>query len=182
MNKIPLRQWYIEHGICVSCGQRDAFNGRQKCPECLEKARLSNAKYRSLERDRSYYPRRKEKRDARIAEGLCTECGKKATRGKVCTECYTRRRRKREKEKLEREMRGDPRRIRVANGKCWFCDNTALDGMKICARHYEEIMNRPGFAKRGDENHPWTKEETARMAELKSSRNGCAAKNAQKTQ
>ena len=35
-NSVPLRQWYIEHKICVSCGQRDAFNGRQKCPECLE--------------------------------------------------------------------------------------------------------------------------------------------------
>lgn len=162
MNRVPLRQWYIEHKICVSCGQRDAFNGRQKCPECLEKATLSNIKYRSLERERGYYPRRKEKREARIAEGLCPNCGKPAVKGQLCFECYIKKQRKHEKEKEARLQREDPRRVRVENGMCWFCEKPVLVGMRVCELHYDKTMER-FHGKRGGEDHPWTKDETARI-------------------
>lgn len=165
-NEVSRRQWYIEHGICVACGQRDAFNGRQKCPECLEKANLSNAKYRSLERERTYYPRRKAKREARIAEGLCIFCGKKATKGQLCLECWLRKQRRREKEKSERRQRGDPRRIRVENGFCWFCENPALDGMRVCENHYRKTMEKFHNQKRS-EDHPWNIAEKARLEEIR---------------
>ena len=42
------REWYAAHGICISCGQRDAFPGRKKFAECLEKSTLNNIKYRSV--------------------------------------------------------------------------------------------------------------------------------------
>lgn len=161
------REWYAEHGICIVCGQRDALPGRKKCAECTEKATLNNIKYRSLERERSYYPRRKQKREQRIAAGLCPICGKPAKYGQLCYEHYLKKRRKQEAEKAERAARGDPRRIRVTNGRCWFCDNDALPGMKVCQVHYTEIMCRKGFARRGGENHPWTKDETVRIAGLK---------------
>lgn len=141
-NSVPLRQWYIEHKICVSCGQRDAFNGRQKCPECLEKATLNNIKYRSLERERNYYQRRKEKRDARISAGLCPICGKAAVKGQLCLECYMKHQRRHEKEKQQRALRGDPRRERIKNGLCWFCDSPALEGKKVCQKHYDDIQAR----------------------------------------
>ena len=163
-NKVPLRQWYIEHKICVSCGQRDAFNGRQKCPECLEKATLSNMKYRSLERERSYYPRRKEKRDSRISAGLCPFCGKAAVKGQLCLECYIRVQRKHEKEKQQRALRGDPRRERIKKGLCWFCDSPALEGKKVCQKHYDDIQAR---FHRGGSEHPWAKNEAARLSKIK---------------
>lgn len=164
-NRNSLRQWYIEHHICVSCGQRDAFNGRQKCPECLEKAVLCNMKYRSLERERKYYGRRKEKREARISSGLCPICGRPAVKGQMCLECYVRRRRQREREKTQRAQRGDPRRARVENGLCWFCDSPALAGKKVCQNHYDEILTR---FHRGGVDHPWSKDEAARLSRIKS--------------
>ena len=113
-NEKERRQWYIEHGICVACGQRDAFMGRQKCPECLEKANNSNALYRDRykEQERTVYgPRRKAKRQARIAAGLCPNCGKPAVHGQLCARHYAKKRQKHEKEKQERAIRGDPRRV-----------------------------------------------------------------------
>lgn len=160
-------EWYAAHGICVVCGQRDALPKRKKCAECTEKATLDNIKYRSLERERSYYPRRKQKRKERISAGLCPICGKTAKYGQLCYECYLKRRKRREKEKAERAARGDPRRIRIANGKCWFCDNDALPELKVCQTHYTEIMCRQGFANRRGENHPWAKQETARIERLR---------------
>ena len=165
-NNNNLRQWYIEHHICVACGRRDAFEGRQKCPECLEKAANDNAKYRSLERERSYYPRRKAKREERIAAGLCTVCGKPATCGQLCLRCYTKKKWRREKEKQQRLQRGDPRRERIKNGMCWFCEMPAIAGMKVCERHYAEI-NKRFHGKRGGENHPWTIAETARIEAIR---------------
>ena len=166
-NEKERRKWYAEHGICVACGQRDALPNRQKCAECTEKATLNNIKYRSLERERGYYQRRKQKREERIASGLCPNCGKAAKYGQLCYECDLKKLKKHEEEKAERAARGDPRRVRVANGKCWFCDNEALPGMKICQAHYTALMHRPGFAHRGGESHPWAKDEAARIAGLK---------------
>lgn len=161
------REWYAAHGICISCGQRDAFPGRKKCAECLEKSTLNNIKYRSLERERSYYPRRKQKREERIAAGLCPFCGKPAKYGQLCYECYLKKLKKHEKEKAERAARGDPRLVRIANGKCWFCDNEVLPGKRVCQVHYTELMHRPGFAHRGGKDHPWAKDEMARIVGVK---------------
>lgn len=165
-NSVPLRQWYIDHKICVACGQRDAFNGRQKCPECLEKATLSNIKYRSLERERSYYTRRKAKREDRISQGLCPNCGKPAVKGQLCLEHYVKSRKRREVEKQYRMQRGDPRRIRVENGKCWFCESPAIDGMHVCELHYKKTIEK-FRCKRGGTDHPWVKDETIRIEQIR---------------
>ena len=37
--------WLKAHGICVQCGQKDAFPGYTKCPECIEKAEEASRKY-----------------------------------------------------------------------------------------------------------------------------------------
>lgn len=166
MNKNPLLQWYIEHGICVCCRQRDAFGGRQKCPECLEKATISNARYRNLDRERRYYPKRKAKREARVSAGLCPLCGKPAVKGQLCLECYVKKQRKHEKEKEARLQRGDPRRMRVENGMCWFCKEPAIVGMRVCESHYNKTMER-FHRKKGGEDHPWTRDETARIEALR---------------
>ena len=163
-NKNSLRQWYIDHKICVCCRRRNAFNGRQKCPECLEKATLDNIKYRSLEKERIYYQRRKEKRETRKASGLCTVCGRPAIKGQFCLECYVKRRKRHEKEKQQRASRGDPRRERVEKGLCWFCDSPALEGKKVCQKHYDDIQKN---FHRGGREHPWSKDETARRAKIK---------------
>lgn len=158
------REWYKAHGICVRCGQRDAFPGRFQCAECLEYTTLYNIKCRSLEKERSYYPRKKEKRDARIADGLCPFCGKPAVKGQLCLECYVKHQRRHEKEKQQRALRGDPRRERIKKGLCWFCDAPALEGKKVCQKHYDDIQAR---LHRGGKGHPWAKDEAARLSKSK---------------
>jgi hypothetical protein len=161
------RAWYIRHGICPVCGQNDALPGRQKCAACTEKSTLNNIKYRSLEKERTYYQKKKLKRQERIAAGLCPRCGKPAIKGQLCLDHYVKKQHIHEMEKREREIKGDPRRERVKNGKCWFCNNTALPGKKVCQIHYDVLSNRPGFSARGGESHPWRAEEKNRISEIR---------------
>lgn len=139
---IPLRQWYIEHKICVACGQRDAFDVRQKCPECLKQAAVNNAKYRCLDRERSYYPKCKAKREAQIAAELCPNYEKPAVHGQLCQRHYVKKQWAHEKEKQMRLQRRDPRRERVKNGMCWFCEMPALEGKNVCELHYSDYTER----------------------------------------
>lgn len=145
--------------------------GRQKCPKCLYKQTINNMKYRSLEYERGRYAKRKEARNARIAQKLCPNCGRPAKHGQLCTECYIKKQRVHQREKEQRIQRGDPRRIRVKNGLCWFCSATAMEGKKICKAHYEALQNRDGFGvnSRGRDHHPWEKDEAARYAATKRS-------------
>nr|DAP39260.1 MAG TPA: dehydrogenase accessory protein [Caudoviricetes sp.] len=167
MGQKERRAWYIQHNICPVCGQRKALPNRQTCSICTEKNTLNNIKYRSLERERTYYARRKEKREQRISSGLCPNCGKKAVKGQLCLDCYVKRQKKHEQEKLERELRGDPRRERVKTGKCWLCSANAIPGKKVCENHYNALMQRPGFVCAKGENHPWTKKESLRIQDIR---------------
>ena len=171
MNKDPTLRWYIEHGICVGCRKENAMPGRQKCPACLYKQTLANMKSRSLEYERTRYAKRKAQREERIAAGLCPICGKPAKHGQLCTDCYIRKQRVHQAEKNERRVRGDPRRNRMENGLCCFCDSPAMDGKKVCEKHYQILMSRPGFAgRKGGEQHPWAIDESRRIAEIKSAK------------
>lgn len=46
MNK-ELRDWYIQHGICVVCGHEKAVPNRKRCWDCLDKAAEWNANYKA---------------------------------------------------------------------------------------------------------------------------------------
>lgn len=104
------RYWfYREKGICTKCGQVWAEPGRPYCINCQKKNRIQlkqgdpdGQKHRDLNHSR---------RAERLAQGLCTECGKplenpqykqcKACRQKRAEACKLYRIRKR----LERESR-----------------------------------------------------------------------------
>lgn len=84
------------HGICVECGQRDAFHGHVYCPECIEKQNESNAKYRASEKGKTteakYADKAKESKRAkyweRVSQGVCVDCGKALSKesARYCTE------------------------------------------------------------------------------------------------
>lgn len=170
MNKDPLLRWYIEHGICIGCRKESAMPGKQKCPECLYKQTIANIKYRSLEYERGRYAKRKEQRSERIAHKLCPNCGKPAKHGQLCSECYIKKQRVHQRGREQRLQRGDPRRIRVENGLCWLCDSPAMEGKKVCEKHFAELMERKGFGDGGRrDNHPWERDETARLTRIKRS-------------
>ena len=76
------RVWYKEHGICPDCGLREPVPGRVTCEVCLKK----------YQKKQQAHPERnaqkKAMREARIAAGLCLQCGRPAIPGqRMCERC-----------------------------------------------------------------------------------------------
>ncbi|WP_419564718.1 hypothetical protein, partial [Ruthenibacterium lactatiformans] len=57
-------EWYKAHGICPTCGCRDAAPGRVQRPECLEKERLKAVQRRKKEspEQKEYHNRHRQRR------------------------------------------------------------------------------------------------------------------------
>ena len=76
--------WLKEHKICVNCGQQEAFGRYVRCPDCLEKQRLSHEKYnhseKGIAKNKEHNEKDKVIRRTRYHErkenGLCISCGK----------------------------------------------------------------------------------------------------------
>lgn len=123
-------------GICPICRKNLLMGDEKSCPEC--RAKRSNIVVKN--RDRlayNAYNREYSKRviKERKENGICTRCGKrKATIGYVtCAKC-------RQKYRRPGDYSLGKREIRVTNGKCYFCDNDALDGMKVCEKHRQRMV------------------------------------------
>ena len=109
-------EWYKAHGICPTCGCRDAAPGRVQCPECLEKERLKAVQKRKKEspEQKEYHNRHRQRRtDLLHAFGVCVRCQRRdAAPGRAqCVYCLARSRRYmqsrlREKGVMPRDMRG----------------------------------------------------------------------------
>lgn len=77
------REWYKEHYICTNCGRNDAEPGRTYCAKCLAEYRAKHQARRD-----AYNTQKKEMRHARIAAGLCPQCGHPARPGfRMCGRC-----------------------------------------------------------------------------------------------
>ncbi len=111
-------EWYKAHGICPTCGCRDAAPGRVQRLECLEKERLKAVQRRKKEspeqkeRHKRYIQR---KTDLLHAFGVCVKCQRRdAVPGRAqCAYCLARGRRYmqarlREKGVMPRDMLGWP--------------------------------------------------------------------------
>lgn len=132
------REWYKAHHICPKCGQNAAFGKFVQCEVCLEKTALSNLKYadKQPEYEARRRPKRKQQYEERKATGICTVCGKHdAVNGQLCTECWNRRRKRREKEKVERKRPGEHFRERVSAGICMYCCEPVVEGYCFCEKH-----------------------------------------------
>lgn len=74
-------QWLKENGICVQCGQRDAFPGYVRCPGCIEKANIASARCRDDKDKRLKYNKHERERGKQLYEErkrkhMCTTCGR----------------------------------------------------------------------------------------------------------
>lgn len=133
-------QWYKAHGICVTCGRNEAFNGRVRCPECLEMMTL----YR-IKRDSDPVAKAKDRANARecvkrlyhqrVSQGLCPQCGKPATHGVRCARHA--RINRQTSERYNRDVRGnmergDRFRIKIAAGVCMHCGKPVVPGYCFC--------------------------------------------------
>lgn len=170
--------WLKSHGICVQCGQRDAFPGYTKCPECIEKAEEASRKCWADGEKRSRYnkqgaKRKKELREYRKAHGLCVRCGRPMENRKYlsCKWCREKRNAKRRKQCARRP--GEHFRERIEAGVCMYCGNEVENGYKLCANCLKKTRER--FEKsRQKSSEKWRKDITLQWqnAKQKSSKNG----------
>lgn len=105
-NNKELQDWYVQHGICKTCGQENAAPNRKYCLGCLAKAAEATEKYiknmseeQKKERKEKEKERQRKRYVERKAAGKCTKCGKRPPQtGKTkCTECLLKSRRAAEK-------------------------------------------------------------------------------------
>ena len=165
MNKYieEYRNWAIKNNICIRCYKEKAWNGRQMCPECLYKAQECSEKTRSessKEQRRKYIKR---KRELCIAFGVCRECLKrKATVGLKCLECHIK-----EVKRNENRRTKVPRNIRIELKLCYFCGKPAIEGNKVCEKHYEVYSKNILKSKHDTSNHVWRKIQSSEIKYLK---------------
>nr|DAW41410.1 MAG TPA: hypothetical protein [Bacteriophage sp.] len=151
------------HGICVSCGQCDAFPGHTKCADCIEKANLASAKcWDDPEKKIKYAKRGNETKkklyQERKSAGLCVRCGKQTGGGVYCGLHRAKRNLAR---RTGREY-GVAFRERMDRGVCMYCGEVVVPGYRFCERHLEarrKIIKRTLGEK--DICERWRKEITA---------------------
>ena len=151
-------------GICTKCGKNKAVNKTTYCEYCLEKDVIKNAKYREKNRHRLREENKKrmqDLRDRRKQNGECTKCGKKlnpvfdGNNTVKCKRCkvyymeYMRKRRsKDDKQKITREEKIE---LKV----CLYCNSKAIEGKKLCEKHYNIVLNN--LSKVDRNNHSFRK-------------------------
>ena len=151
-------------GICTKCGKNKAVNKTTYCEYCLEKDVIKNAKYREKNRAvlRQKNKERMQKlRDRRKENRECTKCGKKlnpvfdGNNTVKCKRCkayymeYMRKRRsKDDKQKITREEKIE---LKV----CLYCNSKAIEGKKLCEKHYNIALNN--LSKVDRNNHSFRK-------------------------
>ena len=151
-------------GICTKCGKNKAVNKTTYCEYCLEKDVIKNAKYREKNRHRLREENKKrmqDLRERRKQNGECTKCGKKlnpvfdgnnTVKCKICKAYYMeymrKRRSKDDKQKITREEKIE---LKV----CLYCNSKAIEGKKLCEKHYNIVLNN--LSKVDRNNHSFRK-------------------------
>lgn len=145
------REWAKSKGICINCCKERAWNGRQMCAECLDKAKARSERTRSNQSKHQRYKYIKRKRELCIAFGICREClNKPATCGKKCIECKAK-----EIKRNNRKRKEVPRNMRVELGLCYFCGDKAIKGKGSCEKHHKIVSNNLKKWERNNSKHIW---------------------------
>lgn len=113
-----LRLQRIEEGLCPRCGGTKPDDEYTNCPDCRERMRQTN----------------RVRRDRRIMNGLCIDCGSPVLDGsRYCPECRDKR----------NEYSRETRRHAVKNGICVYCHKRkAAYGFTRCPECLEAEQNR----------------------------------------
>ena len=154
-----LKQWYAEHGICINCGHREAEPGKKRCYECsVKNADYCRERYYLHREDeiKGAVERKRQLREERNAQGLCTECGKHPQYHgtKMCWICRNKHQIQ-DKRRHEREGRL-PQELRGNGLFCYQCCKPLCNGESLCedcrkrsaesiayARQFIDKSNRP---------------------------------------
>lgn len=124
-------------GVCVECGQEDAFTiiGKTYCAECAEKRNNRKRKYLSKNEHYAKWESEYKKKQYydRKESGICVRCGKRKTNGHVqCDICRASQRRMWDR-KYKKPRGGD--------GVCYSCNKEKpIEGKKLCEHCYGERL------------------------------------------
>ncbi len=170
-------KWLKEHGICVQCGQRDAFHGYVRCPECIEKANIASAKCRDDKEKRIRYykhgaERRKQLYEERKSKHVCTICRRTLQEDYEYATCVACRKKRSEKRRTGRTY-GEAFRERIEAGVCMYCGDEVVEGYRFCKKHLK-IAKESMEKARITESDKWRGEITRQWENAKSKnlRNG----------
>lgn len=95
--------WLRDHGICPVCAAADIEPGLWGCKLCVKK---SQERKRQYDPDGSkQYEKNKQRREQRMALGLCISCGKPAYGYKNCEACRAKNRDRCRVYLIKRKMR-----------------------------------------------------------------------------
>ncbi len=140
------RAFKLENGICPRCGINKLFGSEKACPECRAKKCIESEKHRAKRTDEDKAKINEQQKDwwhKRVEAGYCGRCGKrKAIKGyKSCGVCRQKYLDDYEPIRIElKQKRKEERSYRIDNHLCVRCGGPALDGMKLCDRHYQSIL------------------------------------------
>lgn len=153
-------QYLKKNHLCVLCGTKDAYTlaGRCYCQDCAEKQVERGRKYREENRQK-FNRRANERRNALIAAGKCTSCGRPTEDGfSQCRRCLAKRRNNYAANRSPEINwpRGD-------NGICWQCNKEPVKpGFKLCSKCYDRQLvslsktyGGQGSTAPRAENHPF---------------------------
>lgn len=166
----PRREWYIQHGICPVCGEREASEGRQTCLLCMdaENSRVRKCyQNRTSEQRERYKKQQREYRRKLEEQGICRQCGQRpaASGRKQCMICLQK---DRERHKNKKMQAGHlPQELRGNGTYCYRCCRPLCNGEKLCAECYAAVTANLHNERRDNSNHIWRKQEQARIAEVK---------------
>lgn len=141
-------------GICVVCCEEPAFEGRVRCPACIEKKSVQQARRiaNMTEEDREKIRQQKRDRYWSYKEaGLCTNCGKETADGKaLCIECSLRQR------KAEERYREKKKKGWSEFGLCVWCGAEPVEGKKMCPTCLERNQGLMAYARQfAPKDRPW---------------------------
>lgn len=136
------KDYYLKMGICPYCRKRKITAGYKSCFPCREKKRIyRRQKQNDPEQNQKMLQRRKEIREDRFRNGLCTSCGKnKPENGyRTCAEC--RRKVKKYRKTYITKYQLPDRALWKDQGRCSRCGaEEQYEGFTLCKKCYEQSV------------------------------------------
>lgn len=128
--------WYKSRGICVNCHQENAIRGKVHCPNCNDDRNLKAIEYWN-ENKNSINSKRRQLRQYRIKNKLCTKCGSNLSDDynyKMCSKCLKREKSYSARKKINKLNKWDLWKL---ENKCVRCGAERYEESKLCKRCYD---------------------------------------------
>jgi len=131
-------------GICVVCLKRKAIPHHVECEYCSTKRAIWRERHPYTQEQKNAKKQKAHEKWERLkSEGVCPICGKKRYKDKLyCYDHFIKRKRNAERAKERKYMLRIEAETKLGKPICTKCLNPALEGKKLCKRHYDILVSR----------------------------------------